>query len=466
VLSENWINREMTLFLGVYFLGAMALASDAQRAGVEQKKVISSPSQSKLPKMADYDVYFDSCQKSKSLNSKGQISAINPNHLGIPALVQKDQNGVQAFDLVNAAYKHTDKMLKQNLEKTKESKKCLKAVFSTEFKNLTTFCQDVYVQIMQTSASIYRARLQLAMALPSSSELTPLQYKTLNTNLNVPVNTFKVEKWMPLSKDEKNRLSQEWTELLSIIEKKASMDMKPSNSGFMSGADEYKKNLIQQVRQKALLNYHIEMTQYPLIQFLKSSEPTEKEFESAYDKAIQSIEKEIDNIRAHQNKLVLSDKKIITEDDLFILNYASTEEVLRSNGQFCSVAQSLVEYQKLKNMYVSYGSMVLFIGASYLKVPATALLTAGIGLSGLSLYQSQVEYKKALQAHLASPSYDDQVFRKSKVDESKEGIVLNSAFLGLAGAGGLSNFRQAILISKQVAGQQVTQFFNRAKSGL
>ena len=64
---------------------------------------------------------------------------------------------------------------------------------------------------------------------------------------------------------------------------------------------DYKKNLIQQKRSAAMMNYHLDISRYPLIQFLKSAQPQKDEFKIAYSEVVKNIQNEMENIKTKQN---------------------------------------------------------------------------------------------------------------------------------------------------------------------
>ena len=50
---------------------------------------------------------------------------------------------------------------------------------------------------------------------------------------------------------------------------------------------------------------------------------------------IKNIQNEMENIKRKQNSLVLNPKKQVGAEDLFILNYQTTEDVLSGQPKYC-----------------------------------------------------------------------------------------------------------------------------------
>ena len=84
-----------------------------------------------------------------------------------------------------------------------------------------------------------------------------------------------------------------------------------------------------------------------------------------------------------------------------------------------------MEFQKKKQMYISAGSAIAFVGASLTgQIPPAVIFATGSALSGYNTYDSYAKYKAAMQAHLAATTFDDQVVRKKVVDAEKSETVL------------------------------------------
>lgn len=113
------------------------------------------------------------------------------------------------------------------------------------------------------------------MGLPSQKVLNELQYNSLNTELNTPVTSFKVGQWNPLSVSESEFVSKTWDNFYKKKQTKKSKEKVKDHFNFStkSVSLDYKKNLIQQKRSAAMMNYHLDISRYPLIQFLKSDQP-------------------------------------------------------------------------------------------------------------------------------------------------------------------------------------------------
>lgn len=412
---------------------------------------------------SDYDPFFEACKKIDSNKKIIPVKAVSPITLGIPKIVQSDKNGHTAYDLINEAYKYTQSVLRQNLENTKKSLACVDEVFNKKISDIKNECKSTFQEMANSAIANQRARYELAIALPNGKVLNDTQYRTLNTDLNIPLNTFKAEKWQPINEREKKILTETWDQFLLDVDKESKEKMPNSNSGFSSGPtpnQQYKLMLVQQKRKSAMLNYHMQMTQYPLIQFLPSDDPNKSDFKKAYELIIKNIENEMENIKTKQNKLVLDNpKKEITSEDLFVLNYQTTENLLASNPEYCSIAQSQMEFQKKKQMYFTGGTMAVMLGASFVKVPSAAIFTVGSALSGLSSYEAYVKYKEAMQAHLASPTYEDQVFRKVKVDQDKQAFVLNTSLSIALGLPNPIRFGQVLNQSETISKAQFAKFF-------
>ncbi len=449
----------MKLFFGVFLLSLLATSGELMRSSPSQPVDKTEKTESSV--YTKYDPFFESCKKT-DLNKKIiPVEAISPLKFGVPQIVQNDKKGNTAFDLINETYKYTQSVLKNNLENTKKSLNCVDEIFDKKLTDVKLECQSTLQDVMNSSLANQRARYELAMALPDSKVLNETQFRTLNTDLNIPINTFKSEKWNPLNDREKKVLSETWSVFLIDIEKQAKEKM-PANFSFTgpSVTQQYKLDLIAQKRKSALLNYHLQMTKYPLVQFIKTDDPQKNDFKKAYESVIQNIEKEIENIKTKQNKLVLNSAKEISSDDLFILNYQTTENILAANPEYCSIAQSLMEFQKKKQMYYSGGILTVMLGASLSgKVPAAAIFTAGSALSGLGTYNAYVKYKESMQANLASPVYDDQIFRKVKVDANKQAFVLDGTMAIALGLPNPIKLGQYLKQTAKISEAQMAKYF-------
>ena len=113
-------------------------------------------------------------------------------------------------------------------------------------------------------------------------------------------------------------------------------------------------------------------------------------------------------------------------------------------------------------MYIAGGTMAVMLGATASGyVPAAALFTAGSALSGYTTYVDYVKYKESMQAHLASPIYEDQVFRKTKVDKDKEAVVIGatvSVALGLPAPVKLTQYLSQV---KTISASQISKYFEK-----
>ena len=453
------------LFTIVLLLGPQAF--NQELAGFSKSKnaqtFINSKTETETPKYTKYDPFFDACKKPDANKKIIPIEAISPIKFGVPQIVQSDQQGHTAFDLINSAYKYTQSVLKQNLENTKKSLACVDEVFKKNITDIKSECHGTLDDVANSAMANQRARYELAIALPNSQILNDTQYQTLNTELNIPINTFKANPWNPLTVREKNILSEKWNSFLNESEIE-SKEKSPSSFSYTAKpvSHQIKLDLIEQKRKSAMLNYHLQMTKYPLIQFIQTDDPGPGDFKKAYELVIQNIEKEMDNIKSKQNKLVLNSNQKISTDDLYILNYQTTENLLQSNPEYCSIAQSLMEFQKKKQMYIAGGTMAVMLGATASGyVPAAALFTAGSALSGYTTYVDYVKYKESMQAHLASPIYEDQVFRKTKVDKDKEAVVIGatvSVALGLPAPVKLTQYLSQV---KTISASQISKYFEK-----
>jgi hypothetical protein len=447
------------IIFGVIFIFSLQLVHAGELAGYGPSVEARQKQNSNTGKYTKYDPFFEACKKTDSNQKTIPIEAISPNQMGVPQIVQNDQMKPQshsAFDLINKSYKTTQATLQQNLENTKKSLACLDEVFEKEFAKLKMECQATFKDISNTAVANQRARLELAMALPDSKVLNETQYQTLNTDLKTPITTFKATPWVALTKNEESTVRQSWDAFLSDAEKQAKEKV-PASFNFAGSpvSLDFKKNLIEKKRNSAKLNYHLQMTKFPLIQFISSSDPQKADFKKAYELVIENIKKEMDQIKTKQNKLVLNPKKLVNTDDLSILNYQTTENVLKSNPEYCSIAQSLMEFQKQKQMYIDGGTMAVLLGATLSgNVPAAAIFMAGLAHAGYNTYDDYIKYKEAMQAYLASSTSDDQIFIKSKVDANKESLVVNTALLATMGLPPPIKMTQVLVDAKLVASQQ------------
>lgn len=414
--------------------------------------------------LKSYQPDFEACQKIDAKGNLIPITTISPSTAGIPTLVEKDQNDRKLYDLIDAIYKQTYARLQENLAESKKRLQCLDSIYSSldnQKKILSDICSTTLTELANTSVAYGRTRLELAIALPDDQVLNETQYKTLNTKLRTPVNTFKKKQMEPLSKDEKNYLEKDWNKYLSDLDQEAKEKTKNHYNPVMGPeSEQFKKIMIQNVRQKAMYNYHLQMTKYPLLQFLSSNKGlSEKDYRKAYTDLILSTENEIQKIKDRQNFLKLNPDKI-SSDDLAMLNYQTAEEVLQENPDYCGIAQSFMEYQKAKNIYLTTASLTFFIGGGLLKIPPSALVTVGAALTGYSTYNSYVEYKKAMQAYLTSPTYELEIFQKSKVDAQKADLLINGVFLSTMPFGYLT--RKALMsteTTKAISFQQILSYF-------
>jgi hypothetical protein len=446
-----------SIFLVIFGFCAQILASEL--AGYGPSVDARQKQNSSIDKYTKYDPFFEACKKTDANQKTIPVEAISPNQMGVPQIIQNDQMKPQshsAFDLINKSYKTTQGTLQQNLENTKKSLACLDEVFEKEFAKLKTECQGTFKELSNTAVATHRARFELAIALPDSKVLNETQYQTLNTDLKTPITTFKAATWDSLTKNEESTVRQSWDAFLSDAEKQAK-EKAPASFNFAGSpvSLDFKKSLIEKKRNSAKLNYHLQMTKFPLIQFISSSNPQKADFKKAYELVIENIEKEMDKIKTKQNKLVLDPKKQVSSDDLSILNYQTTENVLKSNPEYCSIAQSLMEFQKQKQMYIDGGTVVVLLGATLSgNVPAAAIFMAGLAHTGYNTYDGYIKYKEAMQAYLASSTSDDQIFIKSKVDANKESLVVNTALLATLGLPPPIKMTQVLADAKLVASQQ------------
>lgn len=416
------LNICMISFLSCF--SHLAISSELVRAGSTSSTATTTVESSTAA--SKYEPFFEACRSKDKAKKSDTIEAISPIKYGVPQVVQSDEKGQSAFDLINEAYKAAQFKLKLNLEQAQNALSCLDEVFEKNISEISSRCHKTSQDIQEAALANQRARYALAMGLPSQKVLNDLQYKSLNTDLNTPVTSFKVAQWNPLSASENEFVSKTWDNFMKKTDEEVKEKVKDHfNFTGQSVSLDYKKNLIQQKRNAAMMNYHLDISRYPLIQFLKSDQPQKNEFRNAYSEVIKNIQNEMENIKTKQNSLVLNPKKQVTAEDLFILNYQTTEDVLSRQPKYCSIAQSLMEFQKKKQMYISAGTAIAFVGASLTgQIPAAVIFATGSALSGYNTYESYAKYKAAMQAHLAATTFDDQVLRKKVVDEEKSETVL------------------------------------------
>ncbi len=416
------LNIYIVLFLSSF--SHLANSSELVRAG--QTNSPSTTTVESATATARYEPFFEACRSKDKTQKTDTIEAISPMKYGVPQIVQSDEKGQSAFDLINEAYKTAQSKLKNNLEQAQSALSCIDEVFEKNISEISSRCHKTSQDIQEAALANQRARYALAMGLPSQKVLNELQYNSLNTELNTPVTSFKVAQWNPLSVSESEFVSKTWDNFIKKTDEEVKEKVKDHfNFSTKSVSLDYKKNLIQQKRSAAMMNYHLDISRYPLIQFLKSDQPQKDEFKIAYSEVVKNIQNEMENIKTKQNNLVLNPKKQVNTDDLFILNYQTTEDVLSGQPKYCSIAQSLMEFQKKKQMYISAGSAIAFVGASLTgQIPAAVIFATGSALSGYNTYEAYVKYKAAMQAHLAATTFDDQILRKKAVDEEKSETVL------------------------------------------
>jgi hypothetical protein len=430
----------------------------------------------------DYEPFFEACKKYKTgkPDKKGNptqelipISAVSPIKNMLPTIIQDDLHQNTAFDLINTSYKYTYDVLKKNLEHAKKSLACVDSIFQKKMSELNPDCQDAFEEVANSAIANSNTRAELAIAFTEEPHLeadmeyasdtkTPAEFFTINKYMRMPLNTSKAESYTKLTDLEIKNINENWLPLIKNADQESQKDI-PFWVYHDVTALGKKLKMIYPIRKKALLNFNLNLAKYPLIQYIKSDDPGREEFNFAYQKVVKNIEKEIALIKERQNRLILDPKKEVKSEDLFILSYQTTEGILVANPQYCSIAQSLNEYQVKKGYYVGGASLVAFLGASRLRVPAPVIFAAGTAVSGLATYESYKTYKAALQAHLSSPTYEDQVFRKVKVDAAKTDLIISG---GMAAAFGLPTgvmMKDVLKTAKSISKIQISQYFKIKK---
>lgn len=289
------LNFCMVLFLSGFSL--LANSSELVRAGQTNSPSIATAEASTTT--SKYEPFFDACRSKDKTQKADTIEAISPIKYGVPQIVQSDEKGQSAFDLINEAYKTAHAKLKKNLEQAQSALSCLDEVFEKNIPEISSRCHKTSQDVQEATLANQRARYALAIALPSQKVLNELQYKSLNTELNTPVTSFKVAQWNPLSVSENEFVSKTWDNFMTKTDEEVKEKVKDHfNFTSQSVSLDYKKNLIQQKRSAAMMNYHLDVSRYPLIQFLKSDQPQKDEFKNAYSEVIKNIQNEMENISA------------------------------------------------------------------------------------------------------------------------------------------------------------------------
>lgn len=127
------LNIYIVLFLSSF--SHLANSSELVRAG--QTNSPSTTTVESATATARYEPFFEACRSKDKTQKTDTIEAISPMKYGVPQIVQSDEKGQSAFDLINEAYKTAQSKLKNNLEQAQSALSCIDEVFEKNISEIS-----------------------------------------------------------------------------------------------------------------------------------------------------------------------------------------------------------------------------------------------------------------------------------------------------------------------------------------
>lgn len=242
------------------------------------------------------------------------------------------------------------------------------------------------------------ARFNLALAhhSPSSSFLKNNQELMLNAGLD-DKKSPKATPWAPLNPSERAQAKNSFYEMQNNV-----VEAIAERSKGLSKKDQstlYREELLK-VRHSHYMIYLSLMGINPVLQSIRSAEPSIEEVNLAANETLKNLDKEknlLGEIEAAINNphpIGTAGNKTFKRDALKLLSYRTeVEEVLLENPQFCGLAVGL--HQVKDNQQLELALIGLPVMAVSLLVPPMYGIAIGAGLSLLALHQSQSELSEA-----------------------------------------------------------------------
>lgn len=151
------LNIYIVLFLSSF--SYLANSSELVRAGSTNSTALTtveSPSTT-----SKYEPFFDACRSKNKEKKTDTIEAISPIKYGVPQIVQSDEKGQSAFDLINEAYKTAQTKLKKNLEQAQVALSCIDEVFEKNISEISSRCHKTSQDVQEAALANQRARYAL-----------------------------------------------------------------------------------------------------------------------------------------------------------------------------------------------------------------------------------------------------------------------------------------------------------------
>ncbi len=299
------------------------------------------------------------------------------------------------------------------------------------------------------------ARMHLALA-----DSNPGLYDSMTPNTSLETYGFKTIPWNSLSatetqgaQDYLNQYKENFKSIHHLTEQQFQSLLKPYDRSALEGqvyanpmnvSDLENRHRILQselnrqftrVRNQHLNVYRGILSQYPILNYLSSDNPSVTEVVTAANRIKSNAEKELNIIKQQGEYLKNFTGQRFTNDTLNLLDYESiVEEVLMDRPEFCAVATTAQATRDKRDLK---GALIVapLLAVCFLAPPLTGAVI-GVGMGTAFAISSYTDYKSQQQAAYAAPLNDGSLKADQyTVDASRTRLFKNLAMIPVSGIG-------------------------------
>ncbi len=378
----------------------------------------------------------------------------------------EDQSGNQTKDFFVELQKRIQARAQSNLDLTNDIIRCFR-IPRTEAR--TQDCQETRswinpAQFPPPPASnlpeslayqIRLARMNLALA-----DSSPGFYDSFTPNTSLDAYGFKAIPWNSLNatetqaaQDYLSRYKESFKSVHHLTEQQFQSLLKPydrlavegqvySNPMNVSdGENRYRvlqselNRQMTRVRNQHLNVYRGILSQYPIINYLSSDNPSVTEVVAAANRIKINAENELNIIKEQGENLRNTTGQRFTNDTLNLLDYQSiVEEVLMDRPDFCAVATTAQGARDKRDLRGAL--MMAPLLAVCLLAPPLAGVAIGIGVGSAFAISSYTDYKSQQQAAYAAPLNDGSLRAdQDTVDAARTQLITDLVMIPVSGIG-------------------------------
>lgn len=374
---------------------------------------------------------FFSCQSRSENNGQGSTGWV------FNRIPEQDQRGNRTTDFLLELQSRIEKKIQDNIAFSDRITRC----FTPTFANFQdTDCQSLlrsidpsrYGNVPRDSAEYrdsFAYQLRVARSQLAVAATNPNESNFFSSNESLNSHGFKSVPWNPLSAAEKkaaeNTLLQyrdQFKQLHNLTDTELDalllpfdrskvgeiwanpMNITPEETRHLVLQSELDRN-ITRMRRGHLEKYREIVSQYPIINYLSSNNPSPLEFQRAGKELKRNAQSELERVRAWGESLRAKPPRL-SHEELNLLDYRGVvEEFLNEQPRFCAVASGAQRARDRRAMRNTALTVAPILAASFFAPPAAAMIVM-VGASGAYATASYLDYRYQQEGAFAAPVND------------------------------------------------------------